>query len=317
MGLLLPRIRRRVRPVRVLYDRRDSAWPRLVRRGRLESCARGAAASPLRGHGRPCEEPARRSAESARRSRSCGSAGLVRRQLPFRACGRPRKRASSCSRSFPRARYLFVGSDDAEMVFKLPVPPDDVLTGLRALARARSSRSPWGGGLGGAARRRDCGAPTSATRSRWWTAVGAGDAYAALSLAKLTGRSANRPWTQRTALAALKCTSGRRAARHPGRAGGVAGLRQHRDPPLAGRGRRCGAWSSSTTQAPGAVATVSNRWQRCWRPPPRGISADGASDRVPRRRHATRSLSPRSRRPGRLVHGGDGTVKRGGSAAGG
>ena len=109
---------------------------------------------------------------------------------------------------FPRLRYLFVGSDDAEIVFKLVGPPEDVLRGLRAVA-PKATIALTLGEAGSAVLTNTDGIVRP---SRLYTVsvvdrVGAGDAYAAGFLwAMLTGRAAQDAVDAATALAALKCT---------------------------------------------------------------------------------------------------------------
>ena len=208
MGLYFLEYGAAPRPVRVLYDRRDSAlslltpeevdWS-LVRRARLLHLTGVTAAL-----GDNLRQVLRRALDEA------DSAGVpVSLDVNYRS----RLWTSAEARSFleeilPRVRYLFVGSDDAETVFKLVGQPNEVLSGLAMIAPGATIALTLG----------EAGSAilTDTTRivrpSRLYTVsvvdrVGAGDAYAAGFLwATLTGRTAQEAVDAATALAALKCT---------------------------------------------------------------------------------------------------------------
>ena len=196
------------RPVRVLYDRRDSALSRLVpaevdwdlvRRARLLHLTGVTAAL-----GENLREVLRRAVDEA------VSAGVP---VSFDVNYRSRLWSPEQARGFlqeilPRLRYLFVGADDAEVIFGLAGSPAAVLRRLRDLAPGAIIALTLGE-TGSAVLADD----TSVLRpSRLYTVtvvdrVGAGDAYAAGFLwASLTGRTMQGAVDAGTALAALKCT---------------------------------------------------------------------------------------------------------------
>ena len=196
------------RPVRVLYDRRDSALSRLVpgevdwtlvRRARLLhlSGVTAALAETLR-------DVLRRALDEA-----AGAAVPVSFDVNYRSrLWTPEQARGFLQEILPRLRYLFVGSDDAEVVFKLGGPPEAVLRGLRGLAPGATVVLTMG--EAGSAVLADDGSVVRP--SRLYTVavvdrVGAGDAYAAGFLwASLTGRTVQEAVDAGTALAALKCT---------------------------------------------------------------------------------------------------------------
>jgi len=208
MGLYFLEYGAAPRPVRVLYDRRDSALARLipdevdwalVRRARLVHLSGVTAAL-----GDNLRDVLRRALAEA------ASAGVP---VSFDVNYRSRLWAPKAAREFlqeilPGLRYLFVGSDDAHTVFELVGSPEDVLKGLRVLAPGAIIALTLGEGgsavlTDGAAVLRPSRLYTVSVVDR----VGAGDAYAAGFLwATLTGRTAQQAVNAATALAALKCT---------------------------------------------------------------------------------------------------------------
>src|SRR6266542_1143252 len=99
MGLYFLEYGAAPRPVRVLYDRRESALSRLV----------------------PDE--------------AAGAGVPVSFDVNYRSrLWTPEEAREFLEEILPRLRYLFVGSDDAAAVFKLVGSPGDVLNGLRPLA---------------------------------------------------------------------------------------------------------------------------------------------------------------------------------------
>lgn len=208
MGLYFLEYGAAPRPVRVLYDRRDSALARLVpdevdwallRRARLLHLSGVTAAL-----GDNLRDVLRRALDEA------AAAGVP---VSFDVNYRSRLWAPKAAREFlkeilPRLRYLFVGSDDARTVFELVGSPEDLLKGLRGLAPEAIIALTLGE-VGsavltdGAAVLRPSRLYTVSVVDR----VGAGDAYAAGFLwATLTGRTAQQAVDAATALAALKCT---------------------------------------------------------------------------------------------------------------
>jgi 2-dehydro-3-deoxygluconokinase len=195
------------RPVRVLYDRRDSALSRLtadevewalVRRTRLLHISGVTAAL-----GDNLRDVIRRALDEAE-----GAGTPVSFDVNYRSRLWTAEQARGFFvEIFPRLRYLFVGSDDAETVFGLTGSPYDVLQGLRALA-PRATIALTMGELGsavladGAVLR-----PSKLYAVSVVDRVGAGDAYAAGFLwATLDGRPLQHAVDAGTALAALKCT---------------------------------------------------------------------------------------------------------------
>ena len=195
------------RPVRVLYDRRDSAFSRLdqdafdwalVRSARLlhVSGITPALGDNLRGVVR-------------RAIREATAAGVP---ISFDVNYRSRLWTPKDARDFlvevlPAVRYLFIGSDDAATVFEFTGAWEAALDGLARLA-PRATVALTMGEEGSAVL-----AEGRAWRpSRLYTVavvdrVGAGDAYAAGFLwSRLTGRSVQEAVDAATALAALKCT---------------------------------------------------------------------------------------------------------------
>ncbi|HET8576629.1 MAG TPA: sugar kinase [Methylomirabilota bacterium] len=195
------------RPIRVLYDRRDSALSRLTPDEVDWGLVRGARLVHLSGVtaalGDNLRQVIRRALDEAQ------SAGVP---VSFDVNYRSKLWTPTAARTFlgeilPRLRFLFVGADDAETVFGLAGPPEGVLKGLRALAPEATIALTLGEAgsavLDGAAVLRPCRLYTVSVVDR----VGAGDAYAAGFLwASLIGRTAQHAVDAATALAALKCT---------------------------------------------------------------------------------------------------------------
>jgi 2-dehydro-3-deoxygluconokinase len=207
MGLYFLEYGAAPRPVRVLYDRRDSALSRLVpeevdwqqvRDARLVHCSGVTAAL-----GGNLREVLRRTFAEAEAARVPVSFDINYRSRLWS----PKEARDFFLEVLPRLRYLFVGSDDAATVFELSGVPEEVLAGLHALAPSAMIALTLG----------EAGSAVLADGavirpSRLYSAavvdrVGAGDAYAAGFLwATLTGRSPRQAADAATALAALKCT---------------------------------------------------------------------------------------------------------------
>ncbi len=208
MGLYFLEYGAAPRPVRLLYDRRDSALAQLVpdevdwtlvRRARLLHLTGVTAAL-----GDNLRTVVRRAVDEA------AAAGVP---VAFDVNYRSRLWTPAQARDFlremlPRVRYLFIGSDDAEVLFGPTGAPADVLNGLRALAPTATIALTLG--EAGSAVLTESGA--TVRPSRLYTVsvvdrVGAGDAFAAGFLwAMLTGRPAHAGVDAGTAMAALKCT---------------------------------------------------------------------------------------------------------------
>lgn len=195
------------RPVRVLYDRRDSALARLVPEEVDWSLVREARILHLCGItpalGANLRAVVRRALDEA------DAAGIpVSFDVNYRArLWSPTEAREGFAEILPRARFLFVGSDDAATVFGLSGPPERVLEGLGALAPRATVALTLGEagcavlGGGGVVR------PSRLYSLDPIDRLGAGDAYAAGFLwATLDGRPLQDAVDAATALAALKCT---------------------------------------------------------------------------------------------------------------
>lgn len=195
------------RPVRVLYDRRDSALSRLVPDELDWSRVRDARLAHVSGItaalGVNLRAVVRRALDEAEAARV-----PVSFDVNYRARLWTAPEAREClAEILPRVRYLFVGSDDAATVFGLTGHPERVLAALAALApRAVVALTLGEAGsavlAGGTVLR-----PTRLFQVSPVDRVGAGDAFAAGFLwATLEGRSPQYALDAATALAALKCT---------------------------------------------------------------------------------------------------------------
>jgi 2-dehydro-3-deoxygluconokinase len=195
------------RPVRVLYDRRDSAMSQLVPEEVDWALVRGARMVHLSGI-----TPALADNLRAVVRRACGEARAAGVPVSFDVNYRSRLWSAKEAREFlvevlPAVRYLFVGSDDAETVFDLAGSPEQVLQGLARLAPGATIALTLGEAgsavLDAGTVRRPSRLYTVTTVDR----VGAGDAFAAGFLWRvLQGRAVQAALDAATALAALKCT---------------------------------------------------------------------------------------------------------------
>jgi 2-dehydro-3-deoxygluconokinase len=195
------------RPVRILYDRRDSAFSRLQPEDVDWSLVRQARLAHLTGVtaalGANLRAVVRRAIDEA-----------VAAQVPvsFDVNYRSRLWSPKEARDFltevlPRVRYLFIGADDAATVFELAGEPEQVLEGMRRLAPAATIALTLG--EAGSAVLTPAGVRRPSRRYAVTVVdrVGAGDAFAAGFLwATLIGRDAQQAVDAATALAALKCT---------------------------------------------------------------------------------------------------------------
>jgi 2-dehydro-3-deoxygluconokinase len=196
------------RPVRVIYDRRDSAFGHLVPAEVDWSLVRGGRILHLTGITPALGENLRDVVRTALRE-----AAAAQVPISFDVNYRSRLWSPAEARAFlvdvlPEVRYLFVGSDDARTVFGLAGEPEAVLDGLEKLAPGaaivltlgEAGSAVWADGVVVRPSRRY---PVPAVVDP----VGAGDAYAAGFLwAVLTGRSVQQAVDAAAALAALKCT---------------------------------------------------------------------------------------------------------------
>jgi 2-dehydro-3-deoxygluconokinase len=192
------------RPVRVLYDRRDSAFARLtpaqvdwepVRRARLVHLT---GITPALG------ESARSLVERALREASTVSFDVNYRATLWSA---------DAARAFveailPRVRYLFIGQGEARTLFGFSDPPEQTLEALARLApKATISLQEGEKGStvldGGRILR-----PRLQPAVQVVDPIGAGDAYAAGFLwATLRGRDPQEAVDTGTVVAALKCST--------------------------------------------------------------------------------------------------------------
>jgi len=195
------------RPVRILYDRRDSAMSRLQPDDVDWTRLQGARLLHLSGITPALGENLR---EVIRRAVREAAAADVPLSLDINYRSRlwtPKEARDFLVEVLPAVRYLFVGADDAETVFERTGAPEAVLAGLRTLAPQATIALTLG--EAGAAVLE--GGTVWRPRKRYTVSVvdrvGAGDAFAAGFLwALLTGGGAQAAVDAGTALAALKCT---------------------------------------------------------------------------------------------------------------
>jgi 2-dehydro-3-deoxygluconokinase len=195
------------RPVRVLYDRRDSALSRLTADEVDWSPVRRAGLLHLSGVTAALGDNLR---DVLRRALDEANAGSVPVSFDVNYRSRlwsPKEAREFLAEILPRASYVFIGSDEAEAVFELTGAPADVLNGLTrlapraviALTMGEAGSAVLAGGV--------VVQPSKLYRVSVVDRVGAGDAYAAGFLwATLDGRSPQQAVDAATALAALKCT---------------------------------------------------------------------------------------------------------------
>ena len=195
------------RPVRVLYDRRDSALSRLVpeevdwglvRRARMIHLSGITAAL-----GPGLRDVLRRACDEAE-----GAGVTISLDVNYRSrLWSAREARAFLLEIFPRLHYLFIGADDAATVFDLVGSPEETLGALRALA-PRATTALTLGEAGSAVRAGEVTVrPSKLYDVTVVDRLGAGDAYAAGFLwATLEGRPTQEAVDAGTALAALKCT---------------------------------------------------------------------------------------------------------------
>jgi 2-dehydro-3-deoxygluconokinase len=195
------------RPVRLLYDRRDSAVSRLVA-GEVDwGVLRGARLLHLSGITAALGENLR---DVLRRALDEAEAARV--SVSFDVNYRSRLWSPAAARAFlgevlPRAAYLFIGADEAETVFGLVGAVPEVLTGLRELAPRAIIACTMGEEGSAVLAEGKIVRPSKNYRVSPVDRVGAGDAYAAGFLwATLDGHPAQQAVDAASALAALKCT---------------------------------------------------------------------------------------------------------------
>lgn len=195
------------RPVRIHYDRRDSAASRLSAEAIDWSCLRGARLLHLSGITPALGEHPRAVTRRAIQEAAAGGVPLSF-DVNYRSrLWTPKQARELLTEVLPATRYLFVGADDAATVFELTGPPATVLEGLRRLAPEATIALT----LGEAGSAVLDGGRVWSPRKRYAVTVvdrvGAGDAFAAGFLwGMLTGRGPQTAIDAGTALAALKCT---------------------------------------------------------------------------------------------------------------
>jgi 2-dehydro-3-deoxygluconokinase len=207
MGLYFIEYGMAPRPVRIVYDRRDSAFSRLtpaevdwalVRSARLVHLTGVTAAL-----GDNLRDVVRRAVDEA------AAAGVpVSFDVNYRSrLWSPKEARDFLDEVLPRVQYLFVGEDDAATVFDLAGAPERILDGLRHLAPAATVALTLGEAGSAVFTPEGVSRPSKRYTVSVVDRVGAGDAYAAGYLwATLTGRGPQQAVDAATALAALKCT---------------------------------------------------------------------------------------------------------------
>ena len=195
------------RPVRILYDRRDSAFSRLVAEDVDWALVRGARLVHLTGVtaalGSNVRDVVRRAIAEAD-----GAGVPVSFDVNYRSrLWSPKEARDFLGEILPRLRYLFIGADDAATVLELEGPPEHVLAGLHTLAPAATIALTLGEAGSAVLTAGRIHRPSRRYVVSVVDRVGAGDAFAAGFLwATLIGRDAQQAVDAATALAALKCT---------------------------------------------------------------------------------------------------------------
>jgi len=191
------------RPIRVLYDRRDSAFARLtvdevdwepLRRARLVH---------LSGI-----TPALGDAPRALFRRALGEAELVSFDVNYRAkLWKPDEARDLMLGVLPQVRYLFVGADEARTIFGLEGEAEAVLTGLTRLAPKATVTLMQGEAGSTVADRARLYRPAPRHTVQVVDPIGAGDAYVAGFLWAVLGkRELQEAVEVGNAVAALKCS---------------------------------------------------------------------------------------------------------------
>jgi len=191
------------RPIRVLYDRRDSAFARLtvdevdwepLRRARLVH---------LSGI-----TPALGDAPRALFRRALGEAELVSFDVNYRAkLWKPDEARDLMLGVLPQVRYLFIGADEARTIFGLEGEAEAVLTGLTRLAPKATVTLMQGEAGSTVADRARLYRPAPRHTVQVVDPIGAGDAYVAGFLwAVLQKRPLQDAVDIAATVAALKCS---------------------------------------------------------------------------------------------------------------
>ena len=207
MGLYFIEYGMAPRPVRILYDRRDSAFSRLQPEDVDWSLVRGARLAHLTGVtaalGDNLRAVVRRAIDEAAAAQVPVSFDVNYRSRLWS----PKEARDFLAEALPYVRYLFIGADDAATVFELTGEPERVLEGMRRLAPAATIALTLGEAGSAVLTPAGVRRPSRRYAVTMVDRVGAGDAFAAGFLwATLTGRDAQQAVDAATALAALKCT---------------------------------------------------------------------------------------------------------------
>jgi 2-dehydro-3-deoxygluconokinase len=207
MGLYFLEYGMAPRPVRVLYDRRDSAFSRLLPDEVDWTLVRSARIAHLTGVtaalGGNVRDVVRRAIDEA------GAAGVpVSFDVNYRSrLWSPKEARDFLFEVMPRLRYLFIGEDDAATVFDLAGAPERVLEALHRLAPSATIALTLGEAGSAVLTAEGLSRPSRRFSVTVVDRVGAGDAFAAGYLwATVIGRSPQQAVDAATALAALKCT---------------------------------------------------------------------------------------------------------------
>jgi 2-dehydro-3-deoxygluconokinase len=207
MGLYFLEYGMAPRPVRVLYDRRDSAFSRLLPEEVDWTLVRSARIAHLTGVtaalGGNVQDVVRRAINEAE------AAGVpVSFDVNYRSrLWSPKEARDFLLEVMPRLHYLFIGANDAATVFDLTGAPERVLETLRRLAPSATIALTLGEAGSAVFTAEGVSRPSRRFTVTVVDRVGAGDAYAAGYLwATLIGRSPQQAVDAATALAALKCT---------------------------------------------------------------------------------------------------------------
>jgi len=191
------------RPIRVMYDRRDSAFARLRPEDVDWEIVRRARVVHLSGI-----TPALGATARTLTERAVAEAGTLSFDLNYRATlWSPADARAFTEAVLPRARYLFIGAEEARTVFGLDGPPDAMLAALAARApKATIALMQGADGCtvldGGRLLR-----PRRRFEVQVVDPIGAGDAYVGGFLwATLRGRTIEDAIDAGHAVAALKCS---------------------------------------------------------------------------------------------------------------
>ncbi len=191
------------RPIRVLYDRRDSAFARLkvddvdwtpIRRARVVHLT---GITPALGPG-----------PRALFERALGEASVVSLDVNYRAkLWSPREAHDALSGVLPRVRYLFVGADEARTIFGIDGPAETMLAEVARLAPLATVTLMQGEAGSIVADGERTYRPSRRHVVQVVDPIGAGDAYVAGFLwALLRDRPMQEAVDMAATVAALKCS---------------------------------------------------------------------------------------------------------------